>query len=167
MQTLSTDMTSWHITWGTFCTRLHGSDRPTVDRKHNERGQPFVDRGEYRERYESNIALHKPVYLSLDQRCHIESVIADICKRGGWVYRIAAAGPECDHVHVLCDIDPKIHGKDARKWMKRWLSDSLNSCWPLGEGMHWWAEGGSTLAVKDENYLNNVFEYLKMQRASP
>ncbi len=166
MQTLTDNMTSWHITWGTYGSRLHGSDRLTVDRKQNKRGQPFVDRNEHRERYESNIALYKPVYFTLEQRCYIESALIEICKRGGWTYRIAAAGPECDHVHILCDIDPKIHGKDARKWMKRWLSESLNAHWPLEESTRWWAQGGSTIAVKDENYLNNIFEYLQKQRAT-
>ncbi len=146
-------MTTWHITWGTYGSRLHGSDRPTVDRKRNRRGQPFVEPTEV-------------VYLTLDQRCHIESVIPEICKRGGWTYRIAAAGPECDHVHVLCDIDPKTHGKDARKWMKRWLSESLNHHWPRVDDQRWWAQGGSTRPVKEKSYLNNVYEYLKTQRAT-
>ena len=166
MQTLSAQMTTWHITWGTYGSRLHGSDKPTVDRKRNIRGQPFVERNDHRERFESNIATTQAVYLTLDHRCHIESAIPEICKRGGWVYRIAAAGPECDHVHVLCDIDPKTHGKDARKWMKRWLSESLNHHWPRVDGRRWWAQGGSTRPVKEERYLNNVYEYLKTQRAT-
>ena len=166
MQTLSVDLISWHITWGTYGSRLHGSKRPTVDRKHNSRGQPFVERNDHRERFESCIATEKAIYFTLDQRCYIESVIPEICRRGGWVYRIAAAGPECDHVHLLCDIDPKTHGKEARKWMKRWLSESLNRRRRRGDDQRWWAEGGSTRPVKDASYLNNVYDYLTMQRAT-
>ena len=166
MQTLSAQMTTWHITWGTYGSRLHGSDRPTVDRKRNRRGQPFVVRNDHRERFESNIATTEVVYLTLDHRCQIESVIPAMCRRGGWGYRIAAVGPECDHVHVLCDIDPNTHGKDARKWMKRWLSESLNQRWPRVDGQRWWVQGGSTRPVKEERYLNNEYEYLNSQRAT-
>jgi hypothetical protein len=31
----------------------------------------------------------------------------------------------------------------------------------------WWAEEGSNIAVKDEKYLNNVYNYIARQRATP
>jgi len=34
--------TAWHITVGTYASRLHGGDEPTVDRNHNQRGEPFI-----------------------------------------------------------------------------------------------------------------------------
>src|SRR2546421_11369035 len=33
---------AYHITWGTYGTRLHGDGRGTVDREHNEYGTPVL-----------------------------------------------------------------------------------------------------------------------------
>ena len=49
-QHLDPARTTWHITWGTYASRLHGGYRPTVDKQHNQRGEPFLPRDEPRER---------------------------------------------------------------------------------------------------------------------
>jgi len=67
-QSLDPQRTTWHITFGTCGTRLHGDLRPAVDLDHNN--------------------------------------------RGGWTYRIWAAGE--DHVYVLLDIIPEVHGEKVR-----------------------------------------------------
>ena len=41
-QSLAANLTTWHITFGTYGTRLHGSKVPTVDKQHNEVGESFV-----------------------------------------------------------------------------------------------------------------------------
>ena len=33
--------TTWHITFGTYATRLHDDPRPTVDRRNNTPNTPF------------------------------------------------------------------------------------------------------------------------------
>ncbi len=163
---LDPSRTTWHITWGTYGTRLHGGDRPTVDRRRNLRGEPFADRDERFEHREKNLMTAPVVVLTNEQRRFIESVIPAVCERGGWTYRICAAGPERDHVHVLCDLDAAVNGKDARKWMKRWVTEALDARYKRPDSGSWWAEGGSTKIVADEAHLNNVFDYLLRQRAS-
>ena len=37
----------YHITFGTYGNRLHGSDKPHVDRDHNHYGEPFADPGRH------------------------------------------------------------------------------------------------------------------------
>ncbi len=103
--------------------------------------------------------------LKQDQREFIESELPIICVRGGWNHRICAAGP--DHVHMLCDIVPTIHGEKARRLAKRWLGQDLAKSWPLLEGQTWWAEEGSNIAVDDDAYLNNVFNHILRQRTTP
>jgi hypothetical protein len=39
---------AYHITWGTYGTRLHGDPRGTVDREHNQRGSPILGFDEHR-----------------------------------------------------------------------------------------------------------------------
>ena len=108
----------------------------------------------------------KKVILDVSQRNHIENVITHLCIRGGWKLRTCAAGPEGDHVHVLCDVEKAIGLKVVRKLLKRWVGQSLDEQWSKPSGGTWWADGGSTKPIKDEQYLNNTFEYIFKQRAT-
>jgi REP element-mobilizing transposase RayT len=166
-QHLDPGRTTWHITFGTHGARLHGDDRPTVDREHNERDTPFLPPDPQRIADEQAHMRDDEVRLTAAQRAVVESALPAICARGKWTYRIAAAPPppEDHHVHVLLDADSAVHGKDIRKWLKRWLSEALSRQFAVRR--QWWAEAGSTKPVKDEAYLNNVFNYILRQRTTP
>jgi REP element-mobilizing transposase RayT len=165
---MNSQRTAWHITVGTYCSRLHGGERPTVDRAQNKRGQPFIGRDEARERSEREAARGPAVSLTPAQRELIEGILPAICERGGWTYRIAAVPgpPENDHFHILLEADPAIHGKQIRKWLKRWLTEELDKTFGRPEGGEWWVEDGSTKPVKDATYFGNVFYYIFGQRTT-
>jgi hypothetical protein len=164
LQTLDHTLT-WHITWGTYGTRLHGGLRPTVDRDHNRFGEEFVGRDPKREDRARRQMVADALYLSVLQRELIEAELPKICTRGGWNYRVCAAGP--DHIHLLCDVLPEIHGEKVRRLVKRWLGQALSATWPLVDHPRWWAVEGSNKAVKDERYLNTSFVYIRDQRTTP
>ena len=104
------------------------------------------------------------IALTQEQQRFVESIIPSICERGGWELRTCAAGP--DHVHVLLDVDPKVHGEKVRRLLKRWIGQELSQRWPRPDGASWWAEEGSNLAVHDHEYLNRAYPYVKGQRAT-
>ncbi len=158
---------TWHITFGTYGTRLQGDNRPTVDRKQNHATEPFIFRDQNRLVQNQQVLKTPPLYLTLQQRQQIETILPAICQRGGWSYRICAAPVDADHVHVLldatCDRDP-----DAiMKWLKRWVSEQLTEKWGKPSSGTWWAKCGSTKPIKDEDYLNNVYDYIRRQRTAP
>ena len=164
MHQLHPHLTTWHITWGTHGARIHGDDRLTVDTSHNQSGEEFVERNESRVASARGRMNHPPVILTIAQRQFIESNTPSICERGGWILRTCAAGP--DHVHVLLDIDPTVHGEKVRRLLKRWIGQSLNEQWPQPRGASWWAEEGSNRAVHDEAYLHNALRYVHDQRTT-
>ncbi|MGI9014767.1 MAG: hypothetical protein ACR2GY_11045 [Phycisphaerales bacterium] len=164
-QCIDPQRTTWHITFGTYGTRLHGGNRATVDRCRNQPGNDFAARDAAHEEVMRSRLKGEAIYLTFEERCLVERAVPGICDRGGWILRTCAAGPEGDHVHVLLDAEKKHHGKDVRKWLKRWLSEALTrECGAVAQ--RWWAKGGSTKAVKDEVYLNRAFMYVREQRAS-
>ena len=165
MQLLDPSRTSWHITFGTYGTRLHGSRRPTIDKKHNELGTPFLPENRTQESQARQWMTYPPRLLNQQERLFVEQQLPQICDRGGWSYRIAAVSS--DHVHLLCDIVPEIHGEKVRRLVKRWLGQALSDSWPLPNGARWWTVEGSNKAVRDQRYLNNVFHYLRRQRTTP
>ncbi|HEX2475344.1 MAG TPA: hypothetical protein VHK01_11385 [Lacipirellulaceae bacterium] len=158
-------LTPWHITFGTYGARLHGGERPTVDKQHNRLNEQFVWRDPEREEREQERMKFSSLYLTHKQRVFVEAQLPSICERGGWKYRICSGGP--DHVHLLCDVVPEVHGEKVRRLVKRWLGQDLSGCWPLPKDATWWAEEGSNKAIGDEEYLNNCYRYIFEQRTTP
>ena len=64
-----------------------------------------------------------PRFLTTEQREFAETELPKICERGGWSYRVCSAAP--DHMHLLCDIVPEVHGEKVRRLVKRWFGQAL------------------------------------------
>ena len=152
---------AYHITFGTYGTRLHGDDRGTVSRGQNGQEDLLLGRDEQLESYERGRMSFPPVELTPEQMRHGEEVIPSICERGGWSLLAWAVGP--DHVHVVLHADAD--GLAVRKWFKRWLGEQLSNRWSLPDGATWWAEGGSVKHIWDDAYLVNATDYVHGQRA--
>jgi REP element-mobilizing transposase RayT len=157
--------TIWHITFGTYGTRLHGDQRPTVQRRTSQPGQPFVDQNAARWTFERNSMKSPTVTLSQPQRRFIEMQMSQICEKGGWHLKTCAAATE--HVHVLCDAPTAVHGDQIRTWLKRWLTIALNQQWPKPPSGRWWAKAGSNKPIKNEQYVARAFDYIQRQCATP
>ena len=115
-------MNTYHITFGTYGTRLHGGVAPTVALPQNHYGEEFI-------KTDSDLWAMKrakmneiPCVLSLEQRLFAEEEILPICERGKWNHHISAV--QEDHVHVL--LSAEADSKAVRKWLKTWLTQSLN-----------------------------------------
>jgi hypothetical protein len=165
MQQFIPGFTPWHVTFGTFGTRNHRGDRPTVDKTHNQRGEPFVGKNEAREASARGRMKFPARYLTKEQQIFIEAAIPAIAQRGGWRFRTCSGAP--DHVHVVRDIEKSVHGETVRRLIKRWLGQELTERWPLPEGATWWAEEGSNKPIDTLEYLENAFKYVFGQRATP
>src|SRR5690348_9021923 len=89
----------YFLSWGTYGTRLHGDPRGTVDRQHNQHGDPVLGFDSERWELEKGRLKFPPVVLTREQRALGEEIIPRVCDRGGWTYQTCAAAP--DHVHVV------------------------------------------------------------------
>jgi len=158
---------AFHLTWGTYGTRLHGDPRNTVDRQHNQYGEPVLGFDEHRWEKERGLLKYPPVYFDQLRMVAVESFLPEICQRGGWTHIAGAAGP--DHVHEILysPNDPKT----IQRILKRGLGQALSerSDGNLPEGASWWAECGSIRWIFEEegNYLKNATDYVNRQRATP
>jgi REP element-mobilizing transposase RayT len=152
---------AYHITFGTYGTRLHGDPRGTIDRRCKAYGQPIVEHSEAREQIAAERMKHQPILFTVDQCVFAQAAVEEICERGRWEFIQTACGP--DHVHVLLKSERK--PKAIRRWLKRWLGEAMTARWPLPDGQSWWAKGGSAKCVWEEKYLRNVEQYIREQRA--
>ncbi|MBT3200740.1 MAG: hypothetical protein HN350_12580 [Phycisphaerales bacterium] len=151
---------AYHITFGTYGSRLHGDPRGTVDRRQKSYGQPIVIHSEYRVQMATDQMKRQPILLTTDQCVFAQKEIEDICERGQWEFIQTACAPS--HVHVL--LASHREPKAIRRWLKRWLGESMSACWALPDGQSWWAMGGSIKCVWDKEYLQNVEQYIREQR---
>lgn len=178
---------AYHITFGTYGTRLHGDPRGTVDRKANKPGDPIIGAEPDWERMDRSTLRFLPVLLDAGGRSFVESVVPSLCGRGEWELHVCAAKP--DREHVLLTISRE--AKPVRRWLKTWLSQALNehlgSESPAvpepragrayrdhrsrlghegGDDRHppWWSKGGSIKWIWDEKYFDNVYNYIERQR---
>lgn len=146
-----------HITFGTYGTRLHGGDRPTVHHSRNTFGESFEGSNPARAKYVRASMNEEPVVLTREQRLLVEKSMPGICERGGWTLHEAAC--RTDHVHLLLTIES--NAKKVRQWIKTWLSQLLNA---NEEKRTWWAKGGSCKHVFDEDYFEAVRQYIRKQK---
>jgi len=147
-----------HLTFGTYGTRLHGGSAPTVMRSQNQVGEPFVDGDPDLYEASRERMRESPCYFDKKQRLFVETEVPLLCERGGWTYHLACCQP--DHVHVLLSVAPD--PKTVRKWLKTWLSRSLNKQF---QRRTWFAEGGSGKWIFDDARYQNVYQYILKQRA--
>ena len=157
---------AFHITWGTYGTRLHGDPRKTVDRLHNQYGDPVLGYDEHRWEREKSLVKFSPVIFTKPQMVIIESLLPKICERGGWEHRIGACGP--DHVHEI--LFSRKDPETIRRLLKRWLSQELpRHIGALPDGALYWAECGSIRWIFEEDggYYENAVAYVTRQRATP
>jgi REP element-mobilizing transposase RayT len=157
---MPSDPLAYHITIGTYGTRLHGDERGTIDRHHNTPGEPVLGHNERWKSAAQKRLKYPPVVLSLEQQRFVESILPHICERGDWDFHIAACQP--DHVHVLLASDT--HGNAVRRWLKTWLSEALSKQWPEENCRAWWAEGGSVRWIWEQDHLVRVYDYVHKQR---
>jgi hypothetical protein len=115
------NLLAYHLTWGTYGTRLLGDPRKTVDRLHNQYGDPVLGYDEHRWEREKALLKYPPVLFSRSQMITIESLLPDICKRGRWDHITGAAGP--DHVHEL--LFSRNDPETIRRLFKRWLGQKM------------------------------------------
>jgi hypothetical protein len=155
---------AYHITWGTYGTRLRYGPRPTVSRDQNEYGTPVLRYDEHLWERELSNLMFPPVILTREQMCHIEAITPEICERGHWKYVASAAGPDHAHNVVSSDQDPET----IRRLMKRWMGQALSERWPRqeNESPTWWAECGSIRWIMDDPYLSSATGYVARQRAT-
>jgi REP element-mobilizing transposase RayT len=147
----------YHITFGTYGARLHGSDKPHVDRDHNEYGTPFPQPDPEREEAARGRMKQDPVTLSLEQRRCVEESINDLARRYRWP--IHALAPQSDHTHVVSTANRD--GPQLRDALKATATRALNK--QFGK-KQWWAEGGSAKYLWEWEYFVNARDYVRRQR---
>ena len=147
----------YHITFGTYGARLHGSPKPHVDRDHNQYGAPLAPTDPAREEAARRRMKQAPVVMTPEQRACVEEAIKELASRYHWT--IHAIASQSDHTHVVTTAGRL--GEPLRDALKAAAARALNKCFGKRE---WWAENGSAKYLWEPDYFHSATDYVKRQR---
>ncbi|MFM8477052.1 MAG: DUF7008 domain-containing protein, partial [Planctomycetaceae bacterium] len=93
----------YFVTFTCYGTWLHGDQRGSIDREHNQWLTPPLEPDEQREQQEFLLLRHAPVILGSRQRTLVHDAIVEVCEHRGW--HLHAINVRTNHVHLVVTAD--------------------------------------------------------------
>ncbi len=168
---------AYFVTFTCYGTWLHGDERGSVDRDHNEWQTPPLDPDEERERREFELLRHSPVKLESQQRLIVHRTIQEVCQNRGW--RLHAVNVRTNHIHVV--VTANRSGKRVLNDFKSYATRRMKEAESLPAAclevldpassrarqeaedsapkFKVWTRGGSARPVLTENSFRRAIEY--------
>jgi REP element-mobilizing transposase RayT len=101
-----TDIALAHlITFRCYGTWLHGDERGSVDRSHNQYKSAYALPNRPRHQYNKGMLKGETVVVDASQRTSVEAAIRETCARRAWL--LHAINVRTNHVHAVVSIGDK------------------------------------------------------------
>ena len=141
------------ISFRTYGTWLHGDERGSVDRRHNQFGTPLVSPSNARQGFESQSLRHEPVDLTPDGRRVVLDSIRDVALHKAWT--LHAADARTNHVHVVITAPPL--PERVMNTLKTWATRRLREAGLARQDQRIWSRHGSTIYLfRPENMAEKI-----------
>jgi len=148
----------YFITFSTYGTWLHGSEKGSVDRQHNVYGEALVETNPRLEKYRRTLLTQPPVILDVLRRQFVLNAIRDHCRFRGWF--LWAAHVRTNHVHIVVGTDRE--AKSPEQMMtefKAYASREIRSRTADASNLKYWTRHGSTRHLSSDDSLNRAIYY--------
>ncbi|NOY41068.1 MAG: hypothetical protein GXP26_04420 [Planctomycetes bacterium] len=145
------------ITWHTKGSWLHGDRRGSVDRLHNQFGEPLVATSFVRRRAARDRMKHPRVKLDAARRRAIRETIVDVACHRGW--DLLAVHVRTNHVHIV--IAAEQTPERVMNDMKAWSTRRMIETGVLQQGVRPWARHGSTRYLWNERSVAAACGYVR------
>lgn len=145
------------ITFRCYGTWLHGDERGSVDRFHNQYGSPRIVPNEKWHQYKTQLLKHSPVKLDAARRNSVELAVRETCKLRNWLLR--AVNVRTNHVHAVISIGT-VKPENALVAFK------ANATRQMKHNGYWrhehspWAEKGSKRRLWNERHIELAIDYV-------
>lgn len=147
---------AYFITFHTYGTWLHGDDRGSMDREHNEPGTPCLPPDEQRRRRAAAALRHAPVILGSHARAVVERTILEVAEHRGWT--VHALAVRSNHVHVLVSAPDR--PEPVMNAFKSWSTRRLVEAGLLPPQAPAWVRHGSTVYLWKPLELRAACKYV-------
>ena len=151
------------ITFRAYGTWLHGDQRGSVDRFHNQFGTPRIAHNENWRKYNRSLLTGVPVKLRSKARGLVVEAIREICKARKW--GLWVTNVRTNHVHTVvsapCKPEPILAALKASATKK--LREG--GCWPSHRTP--WVKRGSKRYLWTERDVINAVVYVQYDQGEP
>jgi REP element-mobilizing transposase RayT len=152
------------ITFRCYGTWLHGDDRGSVDRFHNQYAAPYIAPDKNWRQSSTRRLKHEPVTLDADQRASVERGIRETCELRQWLLR--AAQVRTNHVHVVVSIG----AAPVERTLNALKANTTRQMRQDGRWPHQhspWANRGSTRYLWNQHSIERAIDYVTNSQGSP
>jgi hypothetical protein len=173
---------AYFITFRCYGTWLHGDERGSVDRRHNQYGTPYLAESTTWHSYSSWKLKFPSVNLSSEQRKSIEYAIRETCLFRNW--KLHGLNVRINHVHSLVTAYSARNGISLSFALESGLEDSVppervlnalkaNATRQLRADGYWpyertpWVSGGSKRYIWTAFGLEQAKEYVLNGQGGP
>jgi REP element-mobilizing transposase RayT len=145
------------ITFRCYGTWLHGDERGSVDRFHNQYKSPRIPTNEEWQQHNRRQLKSKPVILNAAQRECVDKAVRETCAIRKW--SLQAINVRTNHVHTVVSIGmagPERALNDFKAYATRKMRQ--NGCWPLKHSP--WVDKGSKRYLWNERSVALAIDYV-------
>ena len=145
------------ITFRCYGTWLHGDERGSIDRSHNQYKSPYREPNQQLHDYSVKLLKSPPVDLDAKRRELVELAIREVCDYRNWLLR--AVNVRTNHVHSVVSIGD-YSSSQALNNFKAYATRKLreNECWKFEHSP--WAEKGSKRRLWNERSIEIAVDYV-------
>ena len=138
------------ITFRCYGTWLHGDERGSIDRFHNQYQSPFIAPNQHWQGYNEKLLKHKPVNLNAAQRQAVEEAVREVCDYRVW--SLYAINVRTNHVHTVVSTNG-IKSERALNAFKSYATRKMReeSCWNYSHSP--WVDKGSRRRLWNERSI--------------
>jgi REP element-mobilizing transposase RayT len=145
------------ITFRSYGTWLHGDERGSVDRFHNQYKAPRLPANRQQLAHSRHQLSREVVTLNAEQRESVQQAIDETCQFRHWLLR--AINVRTNHVHVVVSIGEVKPGR-ALNAFKAYATRKMreNGCWHSERSP--WADKGSKRNLWNERSIELAVDYV-------
>ena len=154
----NTDIPLAHlITFRCYGTWLHGDERSSIDRFHNQYKSAYHQPNQNLHNFETKLLKSKPVSLDAQKRQAVELAIREVCHYQNWLLR--AINVRTNHVHLVVSIGDSGSSK-ALNSFKAYSTRKLreNNLWNFSHSP--WAEKRSQRRLWNKRSIEIAVDYV-------
>ena len=148
---------AYHITFTTYGTWLHGDEKGSVDKGHNQYGSDFVSPNSGLNKKEQTRLKNLPVVLDKNNREFVLKALLQVCGYRGWVAH--AVHVRSNHIHIVVSSNEKPEKMmvDFKAYATRAIKKNSNKA----IFRKYWSQHGSTKYLWTKENLVSTVEYVK------
>jgi hypothetical protein len=154
---------AYFLTWTCYGQRLHGDERGSVDRDHNQPGTPYLPPDPLREKAERARMKGDIVFLSTEMRACAHHAVEQLCLDKRWKLSACNARPTHVHAIITCPLPPD----QALAQVKARMTRDLRDAGLATPDARLWTRGGSKRWINHYPGLFGAIAYVNDWQTGP